>query len=129
MSLSFLWQFDSMYLKYPMIWQSSSLLPYLWESLAEVYRRAYTMSIAKLFIIVNAWKQTTKGLWTKRQWLKKKKDKVILWSVCVRWCVCSVVSDSLWPHGMYPTRLLCSWNFPGKTTEVGYHIQYYAVFG
>ena len=59
----------------------------------------------------------------------KRNDKVILWSVCVHWCVCSVVSDSLWPHGMYPTRLLCSWNFPGKTTEVGYHIQYYAGFG
>ena len=45
------------------------------------------------------------------------------------WCVCSVVSDFLWPHGMYPTRLLCSWTFPSKTTGVGYHIQHYAVFG
>ena len=31
----------------------------------------------------------------------------------------SVVSDSLQPHGLQPTRLLHSWEFPGKSTEVG----------
>ena len=31
---------------------------------------------------------------------------------------CSVVSSSLWPHGLKPTRLLCPWNFPGKNTGV-----------
>ena len=30
---------------------------------------------------------------------------------------CLVVSDSLWPHGLQPTRLLCPWNSPGKNTE------------
>ena len=34
---------------------------------------------------------------------------------------CSVVSDSLWPHGLQPTRLLCPWDFPGKCTGVGCH--------
>ena len=34
---------------------------------------------------------------------------------------CSVVSDSLQPHGQQPTRLLCAWNFPGKNTGVGCH--------
>ena len=34
---------------------------------------------------------------------------------------CSVVSDSLRPHGLQPTRLLCSWDFPGKSTGVGCH--------
>ena len=33
----------------------------------------------------------------------------------------SVVSDSSWPHGLQPTRLLCPWDFPGKSTGVGYH--------
>ena len=33
----------------------------------------------------------------------------------------SVVSDSLRPHGLQPTRLLCSWDFPGKNTGVGCH--------
>ena len=30
-----------------------------------------------------------------------------------------VLSDSLWPHGLYLTRLLCSWDFTGKHTGVG----------
>ena len=33
----------------------------------------------------------------------------------------SVVSDSLWPHGLSPIRLLCPWNSPGKNTRVGCH--------
>ena len=31
----------------------------------------------------------------------------------------SVVSDSQWPHGLQPTRLLCPWDSPGKSTGVG----------
>ena len=31
---------------------------------------------------------------------------------------CSVVSDSLQPHGLKPTSLLCPWNSPGKNTGV-----------
>ena len=39
-------------------------------------------------------------------------------SVCV--CVShSVMSDSLWPYGLWPTRLLCPWNSPSKNTGVG----------
>ena len=33
----------------------------------------------------------------------------------------SVVSDSLRPHGLQPTTLLCSWDFSGKNTGVGCH--------
>ena len=29
----------------------------------------------------------------------------------------SVMSDSLRPHGLQPTRLLCPWDFPGKSTR------------
>ena len=31
---------------------------------------------------------------------------------------CSVMSDSLLLHGLWPTRLLCPWAFPGKNTGV-----------
>ena len=31
----------------------------------------------------------------------------------------SVVSDSLQPHGLQPTKLLCPWNSPGQNTGVG----------
>ena len=33
----------------------------------------------------------------------------------------SVVSDSEWPHGLQPTRLLRPWDFPSKSTGVGCH--------
>ena len=33
----------------------------------------------------------------------------------------SVVSDSSRPHGLQPTRLLCPWDFPGKSAGVGCH--------
>ena len=33
--------------------------------------------------------------------------------------VASVVSDSLRPHGLQPSRLLRPWDFPGKSTGVG----------
>jgi len=33
----------------------------------------------------------------------------------------SVVSDSWWPRGLQTTRLLCAWDFPGKSTGVGCH--------
>ena len=31
----------------------------------------------------------------------------------------SVMCDSLQPHGLQPTRFLCPWDFPGKSTGVG----------
>ena len=33
----------------------------------------------------------------------------------------SVVSESQRPHGLQPTRLLCPWDFPGKSTGVACH--------
>ena len=33
----------------------------------------------------------------------------------------SVVSDSLQPCGLYPARLLCPWDSPGKNIGVGCH--------
>ena len=41
---------------------------------------------------------------------------------------CSVVSDSLQPHGLQPTRLLCPWNFPGKNTGMGCHFLLQGIF-
>ena len=32
-----------------------------------------------------------------------------------------VMSNSQWPHGLQPTRLLRPWDFPGKSTGVGCH--------
>ena len=41
---------------------------------------------------------------------------------------CSVVSESLQPHGLKPTRLLCPWDFPGKNTGVGCHFLLQGIF-
>ena len=35
---------------------------------------------------------------------------------------------SLWPHGLYPARLLCPWNSPGKNTRVGCHFLLQGIF-
>ena len=37
----------------------------------------------------------------------------------------SVVSNPQRPHGLQPTRLLHPWDFPGKRTGVGCHIDHY----
>ena len=41
--------------------------------------------------------------------------------ICCCCQVASVVSDSVRPHGLQPTRLLCPWDSPGKNTGVGCH--------
>ena len=40
----------------------------------------------------------------------------------------SVVSDSLQPHGLQRTTLLHSWDFPGKSTQVGCHFLLQRIF-
>ena len=40
----------------------------------------------------------------------------------------SVVSDCLRPCGLYPPRLLCPWDSPGKNTGVGYHLLLQGIF-
>ena len=38
------------------------------------------------------------------------------------------MSDSLQPHGLQPTRLLCPWDFPGKSTGMGCHFLLQGIF-
>ena len=40
----------------------------------------------------------------------------------------SVVSNSLRPHGLQPTRLLCPWDFLGMSTGVGCHFLLQGIF-
>ena len=42
--------------------------------------------------------------------------------------MCSVVSNSLRPHGLQPARLLSSWDFPGKNTGLDCHFQLQDIF-
>ena len=46
-------------------------------------------------------------------------------------CVCKVapvLSDSLRPYGLQPTRLLCPWDSPGKNAGVGCHALLQGIF-
>ena len=43
-------------------------------------------------------------------------------------CACSVMSDFLWPHGLQPARLLCSWPSPGKNAGVDCHFLPQGIF-
>ena len=36
--------------------------------------------------------------------------------------------DSLWPHGLWPSRLLCPWDSPGRNTRVGSHALLQGIF-
>ena len=40
----------------------------------------------------------------------------------------SVVSNSLRPHGLQQTRLLCPWDSPGKNTGMGSHLLLQGIF-
>ena len=54
--------------------------------------------------------------------------------VCSMWltsgCMfsCSVMSNSVRPRGLEPTRLLCPWDSPGKNTGVGCHFLLQGIF-
>ena len=43
---------------------------------------------------------------------------------------CSVAKSclTLQPHGLQPARLLCSWDYPGKNTRVGWHFFLQEIF-
>ena len=43
-------------------------------------------------------------------------------------CVCSLVCNSLQPHGLQPTRFHCQWNFPGMNSVVGCHFLLQGIF-
>ena len=40
----------------------------------------------------------------------------------------SVMSNSLQPYGLYPSRLLCPWDSPGKNTGVAFHALLQGIF-
>ena len=61
------------------------------------------ISILKIFLHL---------FWAKHSVVTSKKNKSVS---------CSVMSDSLQPHGLQPPRFLCPWNSPGSNTAVGSH--------
>ena len=50
------------------------------------------------------------------------------WSYPLRVRACSVMSDSLRPHGLQQPRFLCPWDFSSKNTGVGCHFFHQGIF-
>ena len=60
-------------------------------------------------------------------WVAKKHMKGCSTSLIIQFSR-SVMSSSLWPHGLEPSRLLCPWDFPGKNTGMGGHFLLQGIF-
>ena len=52
---------------------------------------------------------------------------IVLYSA-VLCLVASVMCDSLWPYGLYPTRFVCPWDSPGKNTGMGCYTRLHRIF-
>ena len=52
-------------------------------------------------------------------WISRASNSTLLQYYYYYYWVTSVVSNSVQPHRRQPTRLLCPWDFPGKSTGVG----------
>jgi len=93
-----------------------------------LYRLSHQGNLENENTVFACWPQFTSGIflcstqhWTHalntHTWDKLNLSmKEVVWN----WS-CSLVSDSLQLHGLQPTRLLCPWDFPGKSTGVGCH--------
>ena len=52
----------------------------------------------------------------------------LTWKCMHAFSVASVVSNSLQPHGLYPARPLCPWDFSGKNARVDCHALLQGIF-
>ena len=69
--------------------------------------------------ILSVWEKLIKTL--KNASIDKVNKLLANWKwFALKWSAsCSLVSDSLPPYGLQPTRLLCPWDSPGNDTKVG----------
>ena len=101
-------------------------------SSTSTFRRTYVGNIP---LTCKAWlysESVSKRTWQKlldSGICKKKKRKLVQLIFTLHTVLmCSVMANSLRPHGLQPTRLLCPWNFPGTNTGVGCHFLLQVIF-
>ena len=100
----------------------------------------FSSSSYKLKVLVDTWIQVHKNKMCVYICIYRFID-VYLYTRDIYMCVCiyihththmclftSVVADSLWPHGLQPTRLFCPWDSPCKNTGVGCHALLQGIF-
>ena len=90
----------------------------------------YTVQNCRTWKIKVLWKLT---FW--RQAVLTVSRMNFWWFYCIRHMhelcsvhACSVVSNSLRPHGLQPSRLLCPWDSPGKNTGEGWYFFLQGIF-
>ena len=54
--------------------------------------------------------------------------RVLEWGAVAFSCLIAKSCLTLRPHGLWPTRLLCLWGFPGQKTGVGCHVLLQGIF-
>ena len=77
-------------------------------------------------------RKTEMRMKTQRRLWKEKADRVYerkgrLCNVCC-WFITKSCLTLLWPHGLYPARLLCPWDLPGKNAGTGRHFLLQSIF-
>ena len=87
------------------------------------------------FVLIANMEFTEKYLTLSQQSTESKqmdKNRPSQWSqkttVGVTLSSCSVISNSLWPYGLKPSRLLCPWDFPDKNTGAGCYLLLQRIF-
>ena len=93
-------------------------IPYSWDTLGNMWLETISTVLLKIiYINISTFSSLIK--YTSVQYfvilIKKERSR-------------SAVSDSLWPHRLQPTRPLCPWDFPGKSTGVGWHFLLQEIF-
>ena len=80
--------------------------------------------------MILVYQEKLQNLWKHGFWVLDLEEKVNTRGLWMRYLFFShsVMSDSWWPHGRKPTRLLCPWNFPDKNSGVGCHFLLQGIF-
>ena len=106
-----------------LMWRADSLEKTIW---------AQTICLGKFWEMVRdreAWLAAVRRAPKSWTWLSTWMTKTTTVCVCVCVCVCVLSHvNSMRPHGLQPTRLLCPWNSLGKNTGLGHHSLLQGIF-
>ena len=100
------------------MWETIILI---WTIQLEHYKIIHFLDVVMIIQYIRAQDTESEGH-------KDKSHMVMCMGVFVCVCTCSVLSDSLQPHGPQSTRFLCPWDAPGKNTGVGCHFLLQGIF-
>ena len=73
------------------------------------------------YIVMSIYPWCLKYIWTQ---ISNSLENSIYYTFCAH----SVMSDSLWPHGLQPARLFCAWDSTAKNTGVKCHFLLQGIF-